>query len=685
MNTFFSSNQSTAITAIVAAACLALVRSLYAQDGPFPPDAWPASADGDKLVHFTSADFSLDGLGDGWEETLSFLSGGDQATEPIDIGGFEGVKVTGTYLNIADFDFPVWAEHETIDILVNIYGNDAVLETDGNPRDYRFLTGTLPFSELAFPVGGSIPVEGKNNKWNWVLFRITNGDRPSGFGRHVGDVPEDAEGGIAAGGVNGGTIRAEVVPGWIVRAVAFGEEGAFGEPEQINIFSAPEECAAEPATNHAFIDINSGANEHMEVLNNGNQTVTFAEGIGPDEDKRRAVKAAGSFLNFGVTDEYLGAPCSEARAVKICIEYYDDPALAGQFFGPEAYATDNLGGIGFLDPVSWQATRGTGDWVRQAYVIPAVSLFGVSTAPLTGGPRLSFDPGAEFYISRFDLAVLRIGDHPLAGQDPLSDCFEDPAVCAGEYGTFAEIDLARGVFEGLMPGTSGGDQVMIEEEAGPDDDRRGAIRGAHDDGPAGFAHNYINFAITDEVFGPSSQPNAQLAICVTYWDNPGLEGATFRPEVYRSIREGVESFAFTPASANVVLEGTDQWREAYWEIPDVRFSGVNQGPQAATRFISSDKIHISRLRYGVIRTCGPTANVNPLEDCKPPFELSFVRSADDLLRLSWPLNTSNWNLEETTDLSAWDLSVEFPFQEEGRNVVEIPVGGDPVRYFRLRR
>ena len=681
----FSFVGSFEISVVFAASWLALTGFLAAQDGPFSPDAWPASAEGDKLVHFTTVDFSLDGLGEGWEETLTVLSGGDQTTEPITIGGFEGVKVTGTYLNIADFDYEVWADHETIDILLQIYGSDAVLSAEGDPREFRFLTGTLPFSELAFPVGGSIPLEGKNNKWNWVLFRIENGERPSGFGRHVGDVPEDAEGGIAAGGVNGGTIRAEIVPGLIVRAVAFGEEGAFGEPEQVNRFEPPEACAPEPATNHAFIDINSGANEHMEVLNNGNQTVSFSEGIGPDGDKRRAVKAEGRYLNFGVTDEYLGAACSEARAVKICIEYYDDPELAGQLFGPDEYATDNLGGTAFLDPESWQPARGTGEWVRQAYVIPAVSLFGVNTAPLTGGPRLSFDSGADFYISRFDLAVLRTGDHPLAGQDPLADCFEDPAVCAGEYGTFAEIDLARGVFEGLMQGTSGGDQVMIEEKAGPAGDRRDAIRAAHDDGPVGFAHNYINFAITDEVFGPSSQPNARLAICVTYWDNPDLEGATFRPEVYRSIREGVESFAFTPASSNVMLEGTDQWREAYWEIPDVRFSGVNQGPQAATRFISSDKIHISRLRYGVIRSCGPTANVNPLEECKPAFELNIAQSAEGLIRLSWPLNTSNWELEESADLRAWEPSAEFPFQEDGENVVEFPADAAPVRAFRLRQ
>ena len=70
---------------------------LHGQDGPFPPDAWPASADGEKRVHFATVDFSLDPLGAGWEETLTILSGGDQQTEPVTIGGFEGVRATCFY------------------------------------------------------------------------------------------------------------------------------------------------------------------------------------------------------------------------------------------------------------------------------------------------------------------------------------------------------------------------------------------------------------------------------------------------------------------------------------------------------------------------------------------------------------------------------------------------------------
>ena len=46
-------------------------------------------------------------------------------------------------------------------------------------------------------------------------------------------------------------------------------------------------------------------------------------------DKRRAVRPNGVFLNFGITDNYLGQPCNDPRAVKVCLDFYDDPAFAG--------------------------------------------------------------------------------------------------------------------------------------------------------------------------------------------------------------------------------------------------------------------------------------------------------------------------------------------------------------------
>ncbi len=204
--------------------------------GQFDPEEWPDSANPDAVVRYVNTDdtFPLERLGDTWTSDLQILTGSDHGTEDFDIGGFRGKKVIGNNLNIADPLYEEWGDHEVIDILVQVYGDSAVLGADGNPRDFRFLTGTLPPTNLTNQVGGSIPVECKNREWNWFLFRIPNDIRPDG-GRFVGPIAADSQGSNANGGVNGGTIRFQGVPGLIVRAVAFGEQGAFGEPEEVNI------------------------------------------------------------------------------------------------------------------------------------------------------------------------------------------------------------------------------------------------------------------------------------------------------------------------------------------------------------------------------------------------------------------------------------------------------------------
>src|SRR5207244_427725 len=76
----------------------------------------------------------------------------------------------------------------------------------------------------------------------------------------------------------------------------------------------------------------------------------------------------------------------------------------------------------------------------------------------------------------------------------------------------------------------------------------------------------------------------------------------------------------------------DRRQDAYFELPDVNFSGVTQGPQAAARFAiikptalrGLPGVYFTRLRYAVIRPCGPMAGVNLLEGCKPPAPASSV-------------------------------------------------------------
>jgi hypothetical protein len=476
----------------------------------------------------------------------------------------------------------------------------------------------------------------------------------------------------------------ESVPGIIVRAIAFGQKGAFGEPEQVNQFASGAECAPEPDTNLAWIDLASSQANHMVVLNDQDQTVSIEASVGPDGDKRRAVQALGQYMNFGVTNNYLGLPCNDPHTVKICIEYYDDPALAGVAFGPEAYATDDQGGIGFVAEDQRQTLAGTGLWQRRSWVIPAVNLFGVNAGQYTAGPRLIFD--APIFISQFNLGIFRTGTNALAGQDPLPDCFSDPEFCKGTYGSFAEMDLANQMFNGLEPGSSGGDQEMIQEEAGPENDRRMSVRPALEDGTPGFSHNYLNFSITGESLGPTSQPGVQLAICMTYYDDPALTNGMFRPDVYISDAGGSSGFRFPSADMAVHLQGSGNWRDAYFELPAVKLSGVNQGPQAAARFTVTGKVHVSRVRYAVIRPCGPDANVNALEECKPPAAVSIGAqwNSDGTLRLAWPVSPAGYTLQENADVAAaagWTAGTTAPTVEGAENVVNVTTTG--TKFFRL--
>ncbi|MBX3746536.1 MAG: hypothetical protein KF833_14605 [Verrucomicrobiae bacterium] len=654
---------------------------MQAQSYP-PPEAWPPTVDPNRTVHFVVTDGGLDAPGAGWSPDLLILSGGDQVTSDITIGGFQGKKVDGNFLNVADPLYDTWAEEETIDILVQVYGDGALFNAAGEPRNFNFLTGILP--NLAFPVGGQIPVEAGNRKWNWVLFRIPNGFRPDGT-RYIGSIPDGAQGSFGFGGVNGGTIRFEGVPNLIVRVVAFGEMGAFGEPEDFLQFAPAEGCEPEPATNLAGIDIHADSSSNIQVLDSGDQTVVYEDNVGPAGDQRRAVRPEGMFLNFGITGNYLGLPCNDPRSVKVCVDFYDDPAFEGLEvqFGPEAYATDDATGIGFVPAERRHVMQGTGQWIRRSWVVPAVNLRGVNAEGLTAGPRFISENG-QVAVSRFEIAVLRTGAHPLAGQDPLSDCHADPAICTDAYGSYAELDLALDIRDGLDVGSSGGDQNMIVDEAGPAEDRRMAVRPAFEDGSPGFNHNYLNFAILEEALGPSSQPPARLVICATYYDDPELVGVTFRPEVYQTERGGNLTLAFTPGNIVVTLEGTGTWRQAYWEIPDMKFQGVNQGPQAAARFVASGKVFISRLQYAVIRPCGPNAGENALEDCRPPdaVALSVGRTDQGAVRFAWPASATGLGLESAESVEGpWTPVAEVPTVEGNETVLIVTPSG--TRFYRL--
>src|SRR6266536_4392894 len=166
-------------------------------------------------------------------------------------------------------------------------------------------------------------------------------------------------------------------------------------------------------------------------------------------------------MNFGILRNYLGYPCNVTRAMKVCVEFYDDPLLAGVSFGPEAYAVDDLGHTAnFAGPL--YTLTGSDQWLKLAFWIPAVNLDGVNTTPLTGGPRLIFN-GSPPFIDRIELGVVRTCTRVLAGLDPDPTYYLNPKICFTNYSYYVELDLQNGVTNGLTTGSSGGDQQMVVE------------------------------------------------------------------------------------------------------------------------------------------------------------------------------------------------------------------------------
>lgn len=687
------------------ALALALTSTTLAS-GPYPPTDWPPTIDPAKIVHYLVVDEMFAPPNANWNPSLGILTGGDQATANVTVCDpeltFTGKKSTANpgYINVFDTAFEEWNTVPVIDILVQVYGDASVLNP-ANQSQARTWQARLGTTGSGVQTGNTVTLSSYstnayNNRWNWILFTgIVNKEWTNTIyevgGRYVGSVPPGSGGNANYGGVNGGTIRfgapsaQSFLNGVNIHAIAFGEEGAFGTAEDINQFE-PQlvvTCDPVPDVNLVGIDFNAGVTNHLQVMNDGDQTVAFLPSVGPAGDLRKAVMPLGAFLNFGILDDYLGKPCNPNVTMKVCVDFYDDPAFAGQSvqFGPEAYATDPLGcnPPGIYPSSGLHTLEGTGQWIRKSWTVSGVNLLGVNTAPLTGGPRF-ICVGAPVAVSRFYLAALRTAG-PLAGQDPLADCYADPLICAGLYGNYAELDLANGIVNGLDVGSNSGDQLYVVEEAGPAGDRRTAVRSL-----APPEYN-LNFSILDNALGPTAQGNVHLAITVTYYDDPALTGQGFRPRVYRREFAGAASLAFLDGTPqpNIVLQGTGQWRDAYWEIGNIHLSGVNQGPQAAARFLMENPsdtqgICISRVRYAVIRHCGPTAGQNLLAD---PVQLTATLDAGQV-RLSWPYRAPQAQLQGAPTLGGpWNNVPGAPTVEGGdQSVVRLAPEGSS-QFFRV--
>ncbi|MGC9329982.1 MAG: hypothetical protein ACP5I1_20265, partial [Candidatus Hinthialibacter sp.] len=188
---------------------------------------WPPNTDFEADVHFWAADDFLieaipSGTGSLFDPALTILTGGDQGTEDVTIAGLPAKKSVANYFNVADELYFLLPDLPVIDVLVLYFAN-----AESKRDNLSFLLGTLPGDKYLHSVGG-YTFESVTDQYEWRLFRLDNS------GAWAGNVHDDSEGAITYGGVNGGTIRLGGTNGLIFRAVAFGPEGAFGEPEEIN-------------------------------------------------------------------------------------------------------------------------------------------------------------------------------------------------------------------------------------------------------------------------------------------------------------------------------------------------------------------------------------------------------------------------------------------------------------------
>ncbi|HWD21197.1 MAG TPA: hypothetical protein VHB20_18160 [Verrucomicrobiae bacterium] len=672
------------LAALTGAVLIAGLSARAQSNPPYSSQDWPPTIDPNAAVDWGVFDpaisFFFPSTPGGWVNSVSLSGGGDQAYASQTLDGQIGDQGTSSFMNIADGNYAQFANTPEVDVLLEVYGDDSLYNSDGSGKVITFREGILG-TEL--PVSaGAIPTGANNGHWNWMLFSITNpvspnventsGERYIGF--QSGTVPPGAEN----GGVNDGTLRVEGVPGMGIRAIAIGPKGAFGTSNLVNsAFFPPAACPPEPPVNLASVDINAGVTNHLVILNDGDQTVAIQSNVGPAGDLRKAVQATSSFMNFGIQSNYLGQPCNPNRTMKVCVEFYDDPTLIGATIQPENYAADTLGDVSSYTGPAYQLT-GTGGWVKLAFWVQSVNLTGINTGSYTGGPRLTFSGGYPF-IDKVELGIVRSGTNALAGLDPDPSYLLDPKICTTNYGYYIQLDMQNGISDGLTIGSSGGDQNMVIEYVGPTNDQRLS------EAPTA-GNNNIQFSIIPNgngvpPLGPTYQDNLDVLMALDYYDDPAMAGARLYPWPYDSLKFGVDTTSFmnTLTGTNVfgkpfnyreTLTGSGTWKTAYWELPNVNLRGINQGPQSIVRFQTdpatngvpaSGDIHVSRVQFCIVRPCGPLEGINVFQSIgvsnASPFQVTWhgtatVQAKSTLASGPWSNVYSATNLLQNTSVYA---------------------------------
>ena len=129
-------------------AVLTLAGTAFAA-GPYAPTNWPPTIDTNKIVHYLVTD-AIPRVSRSRAPTgrirCSARAGisSDQAIVAQQVCGplvtFTGDKANGRYMNFADQDWKFWNTQPQIDILVQVYGDTAMMLPPGNTntRVWRF-------------------------------------------------------------------------------------------------------------------------------------------------------------------------------------------------------------------------------------------------------------------------------------------------------------------------------------------------------------------------------------------------------------------------------------------------------------------------------------------------------------------------------------------------------------------
>ena len=120
------------------------------------------------------------------------------------------------------------------------------------------------------------------------------------------------------------------------------------------------------------------------------------------------------------------------------------------------------GDLAFYPEGNRTTLEGSGNWKEAVYWVSDVKFDGVNVDDHQAAVRFWFT--APIYISRYRLGIARTSGID-EGVDPIPDAYPfDP----DPYHIYAQLDIDKGISEGLDFGVNGGDQeYFIEDNVGP--------------------------------------------------------------------------------------------------------------------------------------------------------------------------------------------------------------------------